>query len=139
GVFIVRLDEGRDVGFEFGRGSMDGALQLLARQLCKPTFDLIDPGRRSWCEVNMPMRAARQPGLDLRRLVGGIIVHQEVYVRPLGHLGIDPLQKIEELGCSVACVALAAARQTMSELSTNRMRMAAVCLSGRAAKPRGAT
>jgi len=55
----LRLDEGGDVGFEFGRGSVDAELQLLARELCKPSFDLIDPGRRCWREVNMPMRAAR--------------------------------------------------------------------------------
>ena len=55
------LDESADIGFQFRRGPMDTALQLLARQLCKPSFDLIDPGGRCWREVNMPMRAARQP------------------------------------------------------------------------------
>lgn len=83
---------------------MDTALQLLARQLCKPAFDLIYPGRRCRCEVNMPMRAARQPGLDLWRLVGGVVVHHEVYVRPLGHLGVDSLEEVEELGGPVPLV-----------------------------------
>ena len=83
---------------------MDTRLQLLARQLCKPAFDLIEPGRRCRCEVNMPMRVARQPGLDLRRLVRGVVVHHEVYVRSLGHLGVDSLEEVEELGCPVAFV-----------------------------------
>lgn len=65
---------------------MNAALQLLARQLRKPPFDLIDPGRRCRCEVDTPMRLTREPSLDLRRLVGGIVVHHEVYVRPLGRL-----------------------------------------------------
>ena len=89
----MRRDEGGDVGFEFLRGAMDAALQLIARQFCKPPFDLIDPGRRCWREVDMPMRAARQPGLDLRRLVGGVVVHYDVDVRPLRHRGVDPLEK----------------------------------------------
>ncbi len=57
--------------------------------------------------MNMPMRTARQPGLDLRCLVSGIVVHHEVHVWPLGHLGVDPLEEIEELGCPVSFVALA--------------------------------
>src|SRR3546814_1721485 len=83
GIFVVSGDEGGDIGLEFRRGSVNAALQLLARQLGEPAFDLVDPGRRSWCEVHMPMRAAGKPCLDLRRLVGGIIVHHEVDVRPL--------------------------------------------------------
>lgn len=98
-------DEGGDIGLEFRRGSVDAALQLLARQLGEPAFDLVDPGRRSWREVHMPMRAAGKPSLDLRRLVGGIIVHREVDVRPLGHLGIDPPEEVEELGRPMALVA----------------------------------
>src|SRR3546814_1061639 len=60
GVFVVHLDEGGDVGFEFRGGAMDTALQLLARQLSKPPFNLVDPGRRCRCEMHMPMRADRK-------------------------------------------------------------------------------
>src|SRR3546814_16713931 len=81
------------------------SLQLLAGQFCKPSFDLIDPGRRSRCEVSMPMRAACEPGLDLWRLVGRIVVHHEVDVWPLGDRGVDPLEEVEELGCPLALVA----------------------------------
>ena len=101
------LDESADIGFQFRRGPMDTALQLLARQLCKPSFDLIDPRGRCWGEVNMPMRAARQPGLYFRCLVGGIVVHHEMNIRPLGHLRVDPLEKVEEFGCPVTFLAFA--------------------------------
>src|SRR3546814_21187090 len=57
GVFVVHLDEGGDVGFEFRGGAMDTALHLLARQLSKPPFNLVDPGRRCRCEMQMPMWA----------------------------------------------------------------------------------
>src|SRR3546814_19291316 len=69
-------------------------------QFCKPSFDLIDPGRRSRCEVSMPMRAACEPGLDLWRLAGRIVVHHEVDVWPLGARGVDPLEGVEALGRS---------------------------------------
>jgi hypothetical protein len=45
GVFVVRFDEGDDVGLQFGRGAVDIPLQLLARQLGEPAFHLIDPAR----------------------------------------------------------------------------------------------
>src|SRR3546814_3399063 len=48
----------------------------------------------------MPMRAACEPGLDLWRLVGRIVVHHEVDVWPLGDRGVDPLEEVEELGRS---------------------------------------
>src|SRR3546814_20082123 len=57
GLFVVSGDEGGDIGLEFRRGSVNAALQLLARHLGAPAFDLVDPGRRSWCEVHMPMRS----------------------------------------------------------------------------------
>ena len=104
------LDESADIGFQFRRGPMDTALQLLARQLCTPSFDLIDPGGRCWGAVNMPMRAARQPGLYFRCLVGGIIVHHEMNIRPLRplrHLRVDPLEKGEKFACPVTFGAFA--------------------------------
>ena len=82
---------------------MYAALQLLARQLGKPPFDLIDPGRRSRCKVHMLMRAAGEPGLDPGRLVGGIIVHHEVNVRSIGHLGVYTLARSCGLAGSLAC------------------------------------
>ena len=47
GVFVVRLDEGADVGLELESGAVHAALQLLARELGEPALDLIEPrGRR---------------------------------------------------------------------------------------------
>lgn len=39
--------------------------------------------------------------------MGGIVVHHEVHVRPHRHLGVDPLEEIKKLGCTVPFVALA--------------------------------
>lgn len=103
----MRLDEGSDVSFEFRSGAMDTELLLLAGQLCKPPFNLIDPGSGSRREVDVPVWAARQPSLNFPRLVGGIVVHHEVDVRPVGHRGVDALEEVEELGRPMVFIALA--------------------------------
>ena len=41
------------------------ALDLFAGQFSEPEFDLVQPTGRGWREVDMPVRPARQPRLDL--------------------------------------------------------------------------
>lgn len=101
------FDECVDVGFQFRGGTVYAALQLLSRQLREPPPDLIDPGCRCWREVNMPVWAAREPGLDPRRLVGRIVVHHQMHVRSIGHFSVNPLQEVEEFGGPVTFVAMA--------------------------------
>ena len=67
-IFVVRRDEGCDVGLQLGGGAVHTTLQLLARQFREPAFDLIDPGCRCGREMHMPVRPAGKPGLDLRGL-----------------------------------------------------------------------
>ena len=62
--------------------------RVAPRTTARPVY----PGCRRWREVNMPVWAAREPGLDPRRLVGRIVV------QPLGHLRVNPLQEVEEFG-----------------------------------------
>jgi hypothetical protein len=38
----------------------------------------------------------REQGLDPSRLVGRIVVHHKMHVRPIGHFGVDPLQGAQE-------------------------------------------
>ena len=61
-------------------------------------------GRR---EVDVPVRSPRQPGLDRRGLVSGVVVHDDVEVQPLRGTPVDLLQEVEELPGPVAPVALA--------------------------------
>jgi hypothetical protein len=53
-------------------------------ELHKPALDLIDPGHRSRREVDMIMRPAGKPRLDLRRLVGGIVIHDDMDIELFG-------------------------------------------------------
>jgi len=53
------------------------------------------------------MRRPRQPCLDLRRLVGRVVVHHQMNVWPVRHRSVDPFEEIQKLGCTVTFVALA--------------------------------
>ena len=53
------------------------------------------------------MRAAGEPRLDLGRLVGGIVVHDDMDLEPFGHPSVDLFEEVQELGRSVTLVAFA--------------------------------
>jgi len=86
---------------------MDTALDFLSRQICKPAFDLIDPRRGRRGEVDMVAWMSRQPGFDLRRLMGGVVVHDDMNVKLFGNAAVDLFQKVEEFFCPVALVTFA--------------------------------
>ena len=52
--------------------------------------------------MDVPVRSPRQPSLDRRGLVGGVVVHDDVDVQPLGDAPVDLLQEVEELPGPVA-------------------------------------
>jgi len=64
----MALDQGADVLVQLAGGGSDAAPQLLADKLCKPAFDLVDPGGRSWFEMDVIARSAGKPFADESRL-----------------------------------------------------------------------
>ena len=94
----MRLDEGGNVGLQFGGGSVGTPLQLLACQLGEPALHLIDPAGRGGGEMHVPVRAARQPRFYARRFVRGIVVHHQMHLRPVRHGSVDLFEEVEELG-----------------------------------------
>jgi len=96
-IFVVSVDERFDIGFEVADRSMDTALDFLSRQICKPAFDLIDPRRGRRGEVDMVAWMSRQPGFDLRRLMGGVVVHDDMNVKLFGNAAVDLFQKVEDV------------------------------------------
>ena len=85
---------------------MRAALQLLSGQFGKPALDLIDTGCGCGSEMDMPVRPACQPRLDLRGLVSGIIVHDDMHVRACGHMPVDLFEKVQKLPRPMPFVAL---------------------------------
>ena len=57
--------------------------------------------------MHVIVRPAGQPRLDLGRLVGGIVVHNDMDVEPLRDLSVNLFEEVQELGRAVAPVALA--------------------------------
>ena len=55
--------------------------------------------------MHVPVRAARQPRLDARRFVRGIVVHHQMHLRPVRHGNVDLLEEVEEPGCPMPFVA----------------------------------
>lgn len=106
-VLVVPVDEGADVGLQLPDRGMDAAAEALSGQLGKPAFDLIDPGRRSRHEVHGIVRPAGEPRLDLVRLVGGVVAHDDMDVEPFGDPSVDLFEEVQELGGAMAPVALA--------------------------------
>src|ERR1700720_796685 len=55
----------------------------------------------------MIMRTAGEPRLDLGRLMGGIVVHDDMDVEAFGYVCVDLLEEVQELGRPMSLVALA--------------------------------
>ena len=106
-MFVVDVDEGADIGLKLQGRAMYATLQLLAGQFREPPFDLVQPGRRGWREVDVPVWPPRQPGLDASSLVGGVVVHDDVDAESVRDVSVDHLEEIEELPGAVAAVAFA--------------------------------
>ncbi len=83
---IDALNELLDAG---ERASADG----LVGDQCKEALDLIQPRAVSRDEVHVPAWPTRQPGLDLRMIVGGVVVHDAVGAQFGGHRRVDLAQE----------------------------------------------
>ena len=60
------IDKSADIGLEFFDGGVDTSLEFFSCEFREPALDLIDPRCRSRREVDMIMRPAGEPRLDLR-------------------------------------------------------------------------
>ncbi len=102
----MQVDESTDVGLELFDGGVNTSLDLLSDEFREPALDLIDPGRRSRREVDMIVRPASELRFDLGRLVGGIVVYDNMDSEPLGDLSVDLFEELQKLDCPMALVAL---------------------------------
>ena len=105
GMSVDALDVGADGGFQRARRAVHAAPELLVGEVGEEPFDLVDPGRRGRGEVHVPARPLGEPPLDRRGLVGRHVVHDDVDVLILGHVGLDGVQEGAELAGAVACEA----------------------------------
>jgi len=86
--------------------AMRAATNLFFGQGCKPAFDLIEPGRRGWREMNLKARVARKPVADGWRLVRAVVVHHEMNVQISGNGCLNRAQEFQEFATAMAPVQL---------------------------------
>src|SRR5260370_6600127 len=84
------------------RAATDGALSDEGKE----AFDLVEPGGIGGREVNVPTRTACEPSSDLRMLVGGVVVDDEMDVELGWHVGLDVTREGEEFLMAMAGFAL---------------------------------
>ena len=57
--------------------------------------------------MDMIVRPAGEPRFDLGRLVGGVVVHDDMDSEPLRDLSVDLFEELQEFDCPMAFVAFA--------------------------------
>ena len=90
-------DEAIDSGLQIDERVKDAALEAAAGQAREEGLNCVQPRAGGRCEVESPARVAREPGPDLRVLVGGIVVEDRVDSLAWRHLAFDRVQKADEL------------------------------------------
>jgi hypothetical protein len=80
------------------------AADLLVGQEAEPPLDLVDPGGAGRGEVHVEAWVLGQPGPDRGRLVGAVVVADQVDRQVRGHFLVDPDQELLELRCPVPAV-----------------------------------
>src|SRR5579859_862781 len=93
--------------FELSDACVSATSKLLVGKHREPALDLIDPGAIGRREVDVEAGVAKQPPLDERRLVGAVVVHNEVDIESVGQFSIDAVEKALELDGAVATMGLA--------------------------------
>ena len=63
----------------------------------EPAFDLIEPGRTGWCEMDVIARTRCQPLLHFRVFVGSVVIQNQMDFQARLHGLIDPVEKLQKL------------------------------------------
>jgi hypothetical protein len=105
GICVVSFDERGDACPEGGYAATDAAPDLLIGEDREEALHLVEPGRTG--QVHVPAWPFHQPSLDQRRLVRGVIIHDQVNVELGRHACFDLVEELAELSGAVAPIALA--------------------------------
>ena len=90
------FDISRDLFDEFFHAGEGTAPDSFLGDEPEPAFDLVEPGRIGGREMDVISGPSGEPASDLRGLVGGVVVDDEMNVEIFGHIGIDVTQEREE-------------------------------------------
>ncbi len=81
-------------GVNENRYIMEGAApEFLFSEVSEPAFDKIEPGRRSWSEMEMETWMTREPSFNYGMLVSCVVVHNDVQIEFGQRLIVDLLEE----------------------------------------------
>src|ERR1700721_2182778 len=80
----------------------DTTFQSTSAELGEETLDSVEPGARGWREVEDETRMAIEPGANVRMLVGGIVVKNDMNDLADRNLRLDRVQKSNEFLMTMA-------------------------------------
>lgn len=103
-----------DRRFQFGDAGERATANAFVRDLSEEALDEVQPGRRSWDEVHLESRMLGEPRLHRRRLVGRVVVNDQVQLDPLPYCTVDLLEEPDELFRAVARLTFPLARRPSS-------------------------
>jgi len=86
----------------FGNTLEDAATDGISGNFGEKAFHLIEPRGRGWREVEVETGVPFQPPFDFRRLVGGVVIDNQVDIQAGKGLAVDPVQEANELLAPVA-------------------------------------
>ncbi len=104
-VWIVRRDEVIDALYELLDADEGSSANDLVGDQREGALDLVEPGTVGRDEMHVPAWSSRQPGLDLRVAVSGVVVGDAVNVRLVRHGPVYLAQKLQGLLVPVARLA----------------------------------
>lgn len=79
-LFVVVLDVGVDGLFEFFGRAMHSTPQLFFRQHGEPTFDKIQPTRRSRCVVQMKALTFYEPVANQLGFMRAVVIQNQMHI-----------------------------------------------------------
>jgi hypothetical protein len=104
---IAECDVVQDRGFQGAGTAVHAPPELFLGEQREPPFHDIDPRGADRREMQMEARPLRQPASDRGRLVGRVVVENEVDIQIRGDGGLDRIQESPEFHGAVPAVTLA--------------------------------
>lgn len=91
------VDEFSDSLLELLDALEDATFQSLSRELCKETFNYVEPRAAGRYEVKVESLVPLLPGRDLRMLMGGVVVHNQMNIQFRGSFLVDEVEELNPL------------------------------------------
>jgi hypothetical protein len=104
---VMHADVLTDGGFQLFDAAESTPSNAFVGEFGEPALHQVDPRTVGGREVDVEARPLGEPFPDHGRLVGAVVVGDQVNLQVRGHLGLDRIQKLAKLLRAMAAVQLA--------------------------------